>query len=106
MRHLILVLALTPAISWASVSNFNDMIAENSQAQREIQQTLKVNDESTTLALGPNNSRKVVMDSISYNAPTSSKGLRFKKEVSEHTVSSKKEMNRLAKEFKSIEREL
>ena len=106
MKLTMVILSLIPAMSWANVSNFNDIIAENSQVQREIQQTLKVNDDSTAAALGSNNDHRVVLESISYNAPTNPHTLKFKKELSERRVSSKKEMNRLAKDFKSIDNDL
>lgn len=106
MKRSLFILILTPVISWAGVSNFNEIIAENSQVQREIHKTMKLNDESMTTAFSPRNDRKVVLDSVSYNAPTNARHLRFKKEVSEQRVSGKKEMNRLAKEFKSMDQEL
>ncbi len=106
MKLTMVILSLIPVMSWANVSNFNDIIAENSQVQREIQQTLKVSDDSTAAALGPNNDRRVVLESISYNAPTNSKIFKFKKELSEHRVSNKKEMSRVANEFKAMDRDL
>lgn len=106
MKLTMVILSLIPVMSWGSVSNFNDIINENSQVQREIQHTLKVSDDSTAAALGPNNDRRVVLESISYNAPTNAKAFKFKKEISEHRVSSKKEMSRVANEFKSMDRDL
>ena len=106
MKRALIILTLVPTLALASVSNFNEIIAENSQAQREIQQTMKVNDDSTAAAIGPNNDRKVVLENISYYAPTNNKALKFKKEISQRRASNKKEMNRLATELSSMNKEL
>lgn len=106
MKRAIIILSMVPTLALASVSNFNEIIAENSRAQREIQQTMKVNDDSTAAAIGPNNDRKVVLENISYNAPTNNKALKFKKEISQRRASNKKEMNRLATELSSMNKEL
>lgn len=106
MKLAMILLTLIPAIGWADGLNFNEIIAENSQAQREIQDTMKLNAQSTTAALGPNIDHKVVMESAAYNAPTGHRTLKYKKEVSEHRPSSKKELNRLANDFKIMERDI
>lgn len=107
MKSLILFIMVLPLAGFAKVSDFNSLINENTKAQAELQKNIKENTDASAQAMGATNSDKtVVLESRTYNAPTNRKALKFNKEIKEHRASSKKEMDRLAQEIKSVDREL
>jgi hypothetical protein len=107
MKLAILTLTLIPIMGWAEVSDFNSLINENAKAQRELQHNIE--DKTTTVKaeLTPKKTIKktVIVQSESYNVPTNDRALKFNKELHQDQPSNKKELDRLAEEFKSMDRE-
>ena len=62
--------------------------------------------ESVATALDSNRDNRVVLENVTYYAPTNKRTMKFKKEISQHRVSDKKQLERLTEEFKSMDREL
>lgn len=103
MKLAIVLLSLVPALGWAGVSDFNALIDENAKVQRELQHNIE---EKTTANDKTFNrdEKTVVVQGEAYSAPASEMTLKFKKE-SQFRPSNKKELDRLAEEFKSMDRE-
>jgi hypothetical protein len=101
----ILTLILVPILGQAEVSDFNALIDENSKVQQELQENIEEKTVSTAKALEKPADKVVVVESESYNVPTNGRTLKFKKELHQYRASTKKELNRLAEELKSAERE-
>lgn len=107
----ILALSLS-SFSNAKVSDFNSLINENISAQQELHGEIKqqMNQTDQAFKAGSDDSRKSqkaqvwVDDSTDQiNSPTSSRLLRYKKEKSAKTFSSKKQMDRISQEFTDVE---
>jgi predicted Rossmann fold nucleotide-binding protein DprA/Smf involved in DNA uptake len=100
MKKVILALTFIPVMGFAEVSNFNDLINENAQAQTQLQDQLK---NKTHVARQAVHQRKamVIVETETYNAPTGAKALKFEKELHQNVPSRKKELDRLAQEINS-----
>src|SRR5690606_29945479 len=105
MNKVIIFLIMIPAMSWAKVSNFNDLIKENSQAQEQLQQNLEESTEQAKASLDKSSDKVLVMEGRTYNAPTSRTALRFQKEVNHYRPSQQKQLDRLADEISASNRE-
>lgn len=97
---LVTVILFLPLMGWAGVSDFNALINENAQVQKELQKNLNTADQNAKAALEPQQVNTVVMKSATYNIPTNKKVLKFQKEIKQHQPSTKKELDRLAQELK------
>lgn len=105
---LVTVIALIPAMSFAKEKvDFGDLISENSKAQTELHSTIKNNlEEAREIAAAAQmRERIVVVENTggSYNAPTNSELLAFRKEKSHHRASEEKQFERLANEISGFE---
>ncbi len=105
MRLATMILILIPVLGQAEVSDFNALIDENSKVQEELQDNIKEKSVSTAKALEKPSEKVVVVESEAYNVPTNGRTLKFKKELHQYRPSTKKDLNRLAEELKSAERE-
>ena len=108
-QMMILALTLLPAISFAKVTDFDDIITENFKAQSELHTTVKGNineartaDENTK---EQPRERIVVVEKSGtrYNSPTKADLLAFKKEKRSHRASEEKQFERLANEMRNDE---
>lgn len=100
----ILTLILIPVLGHAKVSDFNALIDENAKVQTELQNNIQEKTVSTTEVLNKAD-KVVVVEGETYNIPTSGRTLKFKKEMHQFRPSTKKDLNRLAEELKSADRE-
>lgn len=102
----VVIVAMFPALSFAKVTDFNALISENTQAQKELHSTVKSNvkDAREVAELGGKREKVVVVESASgsYNAPTKKDLLVFEKEKSYHRASDSQQMNRFATELSSM----
>lgn len=108
MRKQLLIAAMTliPAMSFAKVSDFGEMITENVKAQNELHETVRHNvDDAREVAAKNTRQRIVVVENsgTSYNAPTRKDMLVFKKEKTDFRASESKSFERLASEIHSLE---
>jgi hypothetical protein len=108
MRKQLLIAAMTliPAMSFAKVSDFGEMITENVKAQNELHETVRHNvDDAREVAAKNTRQRIVVVENsgTSYNAPTRKDMLVFKKEKTDFRASESKSFERLANEIHSLE---
>lgn len=108
MRKQLIIAAMTliPAMSFAKVSDFSEMISENVKAQNELHETVRHNvDDAREVAAKNVRQRIVVVENsgTSYNAPTRKDMLVFKKEKTDFRASEGKSFERLANEIHSLE---
>lgn len=103
---LLIVVAVVPSLSFAKVTDFNSLISENTQAQKELHSVVKSNvkDAREVAELGGKREKVIVVESVSaaYNAPTKKDLLVFEKEKSYHRASDNQQVDRLATELSSI----
>lgn len=87
----------------ARVSDFNSMINENTQAQKELQKNVSQNIQELRIAQQKNVKTEVAStissEEPTYISPTKKGFLKFKKEVSNYRPSEKKQYERLAEEL-------
>lgn len=104
---LITVMTLIPAMSFAKVSDFNELISENVKAQNELHSAVRNNviEAREATAAAQLRERIVVVENsgTSYNAPTKKDLLAFKKEKRSHRASEDKQFERLAHEVNSAD---
>ncbi|HEX7674251.1 MAG TPA: hypothetical protein VF412_08770 [Bdellovibrio sp.] len=98
---LVTVIAMIPAMSFAKVSDFNAMIAENIKEQNQLHSTVTENVGEARQASNTHERIVIVENnpSTSYNAPTKKDLLAFKKEKKNFEPSQKKQLDRLATEI-------
>lgn len=100
------VVAMIPALSFAKITDFNSLISENTQAQKELHTTVKSNvkDAREVAEIGGKREKVVLVESASgtYNAPTKKDLLVFEKEKSYHRASDSQQADRLATELSSL----
>lgn len=105
MKQIIIALALMiPAMSFAKVSDFNEMITENSNAQSQLHADVRGNLKMAQDEIQVRQ-RLVVVEAKghsndSFNAPTRKDMLAFKKEKVSHRPSEEKQFERLASELR------
>lgn len=105
---IVTIIALIPTMGFAKVTDFNALISENVQSQKELHSTVKQNvQEARETASDPASGKRekvVVVDSSTetYNAPTKKDLLVFEKEKSFHRASDEKQLDRLATELSSL----
>ncbi|MFM6928447.1 MAG: hypothetical protein ACKOX6_08275 [Bdellovibrio sp.] len=109
MRKQLLIAAVTliPAMSFAKIADFSDMIAENVKAQNELHETVRHNvDDAREVAAGQGARQRIVViekSGTSFNAPTRKDMLVFKKEKTDYRASESKSFERLASEIHSLD---
>lgn len=103
------LVTLVPAMSFAKITDFDALITENSKAQKELHSNLKGNiKEAREEAAQANVRERIVVvenSGTSYNAPTKTDLLAFKKEKRSHRASEEKQFERLANEMRSSSNE-
>jgi hypothetical protein len=89
------------SLAQAKVSDFGDLIQENIAAQKELHGEVKkqMNVARESLNPGPATTMVVESDQTQINTPTSKNFLRYKKETTAKSVSTKKQMDRVSQEF-------
>lgn len=112
MKALILI-TLFAVMSWGKVSNFNDLIKEDTQAQKELHGKVKNQvyteneQEARQLIENKKNKRNAVLvvdDSLnSYNSPSNDRVFRYNKELKQKSSNPRKNQHRVAKEIKELE---
>jgi|GEM_PF-1662881 len=91
-------------VASAKVGDFNNMIKETLDSQKELHNNLSNNIETTRLAVRKESEQVIVdSDSSTINAPTVKDVLKFEKEKKAHKASRKKQDERLAQELKEEE---
>ena len=108
MKKVILIaLMVAPMLAQAKVADFNALINENTEAQKELRKEIRDQVEVTRQAFRRHEEPTVIVDNKrdSINVPTDKNFLRFKKEIVSHQVSEKDLQKRLANEFKSADME-
>lgn len=109
MKKQLLIAAMTliPAMSFAKVADFGELITENVKAQNELHETVRhnIDDAREVAAKQPVRERIVVVENsgTSFNAPTRKDMLVFKKEKTDHRASETKQFERLANEIHSLD---
>lgn len=101
---LVAIIALVPTMGFAKVTDFNALISENVQTQKELHSTVKHNVQEAKEATEQENGKRekiVVVDNSreTYNAPTKKDLLVFEKERTFHRISDEKQLDRLATEL-------
>lgn len=103
----VLALLLAGSLASAKVSDFNNLINENIKAQdslhKEVNGNIKVVRQEIREKAAGGKVTVVETDMTSYNAP--SRKMKFRKEVRQYQPSAKKQMDRVATEFKEAERD-
>lgn len=97
---------IATSLAQAKVGDFNSLILENSQAQKELHQNLSKDLDLTRLALQKDKSNNnVIVDnnSQSINVPTSKSILSFQKEKKYYRPSEVESQKRLALELSEAE---
>lgn len=106
---LVAMVTLIPALSFAKITDFGDLITENAKVQKELHSNLKGNLNEAREAADASDVREriVVVENSggSYNAPTRADLLAFKKEKRTHRASEEKQFERLANEIHSSDNE-
>lgn len=109
MKTVIVTLALLIGTSAsAKVPDFNSIIGENVNAQRQLYKEIKAGSSETQEALsdGPLKAQVVVeTSSDAIHVPTSKRFMKFSKETVNHQAKGKDMEKRLANEFKSVDSE-
>lgn len=109
MKTMIFALSmLIAAGASAKVSDFNSIIEENTQAQKQLyKEVRKESDETRTALVIPDEGHNTYVETPgdAVNVPTSKKFLRFSKETVRHDARSKDLEKRLANEFKAMDSE-
>lgn len=104
---LITALMLIPAMSFAKVSDFNELISESVKSQNELHSAVQGNmeDARDAAAAAKVRERIVVVENsgVSYNSPSRKDLLAFKKEKRSHRASEEKQFERLANEVHSAD---
>lgn len=104
---LVTILVLAPVMGFAKVADFNALITENAQDQKQLHSEVKNNFQDLRGAVAPKEIRQRVVvvdeDTTTYNAPTREEHLKFKKEKYSHRHSEAKEFERLASEISAAE---
>lgn len=103
MKKLLVIslISLVPALSFAKISDFNDMISENMQAQSQLHGSVKDQVETARIAVREKAEGNVVIvesNSESFNVKTNKDFLTFEKEKT-RKAASKMEVERLASEI-------
>ncbi|MBL7542388.1 MAG: hypothetical protein JNL11_01160 [Bdellovibrionaceae bacterium] len=113
MKALFLVLILSVSV-FAKVEDFNALISEDTQAQKELHSKLKTQvysknelEARKNIARTKNNENRetvVLYDETQteFAAPSSDKFFRFKKEVKQKRTNARKNQHRVAKELKEL----
>jgi hypothetical protein len=105
MKLAMITLILFPILGQAEVSDFNSLIDENAKVQRELQTTIQDKTGNSAKALKPTDNKVVVVETESYNVPTSGRTLKFKKELHQYQPPQQNEIKRIAEELKAADRE-
>jgi len=99
---IIAIMVLIPALSFAKVEDFNQLITDNMKAQDQLHTDVKQNIEAARVATDtPKKQQKIVVvegTGSSYNSRTNKDLLTFKKEQTDYRPSDKKQVDRLATE--------
>ncbi|MBC7466601.1 MAG: hypothetical protein H7256_11475 [Bdellovibrio sp.] len=105
MKAILMVLTLGFVLNAnAKLSDFNDLIEENSKAQNDLHASLTENMKDTQVAVQKETRERFLVDSSStINAPTKKSFLTFSKEKDYHRASEKQAQKRLAVEVDSAE---
>ncbi len=98
---ILLIGVLTAITGFAKVGDFNSLIVENSKAQTELHQNLKLDLETTHVAYQKESQEKFIVDreSNSINVPTTKSMLTFRKETKYYRASETQQQKRLAQEL-------
>lgn len=103
---LIFLVSMVPAMGFAKVSDFNDLISENSKAQKDLHSNVQNNVDQARDGVAAKNVRQRIVfvekSGGSYTAPTRKDLLSFEKEKTYHRASDDKKLNRLANEISSL----
>jgi hypothetical protein len=97
---IVAIMVLIPAISFAKVEDFNQMISDNMKAQDQLHADVKNNIDSSRVATQKHEKIVVVEGTgTSYNAHTNKDLLTFKKEQTNYKTSDKTQTDRVAGEI-------
>ena len=104
MKLALITLILFPILGQAEVSDFNSLINENAKAQKELQTNIENKTIGAVKSLDPAEHKIVVVETESYNVPTSGRTLKFKKEIHQYQAPAQSELKRIAEELKAADR--